>query len=289
MKAYAITDIGKKRSFNQDYAWMTTDEIGKLPNLFIVADGMGGHRGGGYASRLAVETILEQIRQSQAESPAEILVDAIRHANECIRQTAAEDEQLSGMGTTVVAATCADRQLQVANVGDSRLYIADDAGIRHQTLDIGLVEARHRIGLEPGEHLAEARTLAQDRDPAESRLEPFERHLLEQRAVAVQRPAPLLVVVAAVFGVVAHPPAAGEAVGADPQVIHESRLSPAPGAAPRDGAQRLFVRYNAFTQHEFIVCNRLDFQVVVKRRNFFNLLFTVAAHNRLNQFAGLAS
>ena len=59
MKAYAITDIGKKRSFNQDYAWMTTDEIGKLPNLFIVADGMGGHRGGGYASRLAVETILE--------------------------------------------------------------------------------------------------------------------------------------------------------------------------------------------------------------------------------------
>lgn len=90
MKAYAITDIGKKRSFNQDYAWMTTDEIGKLPNLFIVADGMGGHRGGGYASRLAVETILEQIRQSQADSPAEILVDAIRHANECIRQTAAE-------------------------------------------------------------------------------------------------------------------------------------------------------------------------------------------------------
>ena len=79
MKAYAITDIGKKRSFNQDYAWMTTDEIGKLPNLFIVADGMGGHRGGGYASRLAVETILEQIRQSQAESPAEILVDASRH------------------------------------------------------------------------------------------------------------------------------------------------------------------------------------------------------------------
>ena len=146
MKAYAITDIGKKRSFNQDYAWMTTDEIGKLPNLFIVADGMGGHRGGGYASRLAVETILEQIRQSQADSPAEILVDAIRHANECIRQTAAEDEQLSGMGTTVVAATCADRQLQVANVGDSRLYIADDVGIRQITEDHSLVQEMVRMG-----------------------------------------------------------------------------------------------------------------------------------------------
>ena len=124
MKAYAITDIGKKRSFNQDYAWMTTDEIGKLPNLFIVADGMGGHRGGGYASRLAV----------------------IRHANECIRQTAAEDEQLSGMGTTVVAATCADRQLQVANVGDSRLYIADDVGIRQITEDHSLVQEMVRFG-----------------------------------------------------------------------------------------------------------------------------------------------
>lgn len=146
MKAYAITDIGKKRSFNQDYAWMTTDEIGKLPNLFIVADGLGGHRGGGYASRLAVETILEQIRQSQADSPAEILVDAIRHANECIRQTAAEDEQLSGMGTTVVAATCADRQLQVANVGDSRLYIADDVGIRQITEDHSLVQEMVRFG-----------------------------------------------------------------------------------------------------------------------------------------------
>ena len=51
MKAYAITDIGKKRSFNQDYAWMTTEEIGKLPNLFIVADGMGG-----YSQRKEVRT-----------------------------------------------------------------------------------------------------------------------------------------------------------------------------------------------------------------------------------------
>lgn len=68
MKAYAITDIGKKRSFNQDYAWMTTDEIGKLPNLFIVADGMGGHRGGGYASRLAVRRFWNRSGKSQAES-----------------------------------------------------------------------------------------------------------------------------------------------------------------------------------------------------------------------------
>ena len=63
MKAYAITDIGKKRSFNQDYAWMTTDEIGKLPNLFIVADGMGGHKAGDTASRFTVETIKTLIKE----------------------------------------------------------------------------------------------------------------------------------------------------------------------------------------------------------------------------------
>ena len=50
MRAYAITDIGKKRSLNEDYAYLTTDAVGQLPNLFVVADGMGGHRGGGYAS-----------------------------------------------------------------------------------------------------------------------------------------------------------------------------------------------------------------------------------------------
>ena len=66
MKAYAITDIGKKRSFNQDYAWMTTDEIGKLPNLFIVADGMGGHRGGYYGKEDSqnILTRLEAFKQT---------------------------------------------------------------------------------------------------------------------------------------------------------------------------------------------------------------------------------
>ena len=104
-------------------------------------------RGGGYASRLAVETILEQIRQSQAESPAEILVDAIRHANECIRQTAAEDEQLSGMGTTVVEPPPAQTDsFRLQTSGDSRLYIADDAGIRQITEDHSLVQEMVRFG-----------------------------------------------------------------------------------------------------------------------------------------------
>ena len=57
MRAYATTDVGRVRRVNQDYIFCSMMPVGKLPNLFIVADGMGGHRGGGYASRLAVEVI----------------------------------------------------------------------------------------------------------------------------------------------------------------------------------------------------------------------------------------
>lgn len=146
MKAYAITDIGKKRMMNQDYAYLSLDSVGKLPNLFVVADGMGGHKGGGYASRLAVETILSAIKGDEEESSAQILVDAIRYANRCIKQAASEDERLSGMGTTVVAATCIGDMLEVANVGDSRLYIADEQEIRQITQDHSLVEEMVRFG-----------------------------------------------------------------------------------------------------------------------------------------------
>ena len=146
MRAYAITDIGKKRSLNEDYAYLTTDAVGQLPNLFVVADGMGGHRGGGYASRMAVESILSEIEKSGLKEPDRILSEAICHSNECIRQGAQEAERLSGMGTTVVAATCLEGRLQVANVGDSRLYVANRISIRQITEDHSLVQEMVRFG-----------------------------------------------------------------------------------------------------------------------------------------------
>ena len=131
---------------NQDYAYMSLESVGRLPNLFVVADGMGGHRGGGYASRLAVESILEKAREDEEEDISQILVDAIRHANRCITQAAQEDERLLGMGTTVVAASCIDGRLEVANVGDSRLYVVNGAQIRQITQDHSLVEEMVRFG-----------------------------------------------------------------------------------------------------------------------------------------------
>lgn len=59
LRSYALTDIGRKRQLNQDYIYLTENPVGNLPNLFIVADGMGGHKAGDYASDLAVETVVK--------------------------------------------------------------------------------------------------------------------------------------------------------------------------------------------------------------------------------------
>lgn len=145
LQSFSVTDIGKKRKLNQDYVYVSQDPIGKLPNVFIVADGMGGHNAGDYASKCTVETMVREIRHCTEESPVRILGKAIRMANDQIRWRAREDESLYGMGTTVVAATCIDKCLQIANVGDSRLYIISDE-IRQITRDHSLVEEMIRMG-----------------------------------------------------------------------------------------------------------------------------------------------
>ena len=64
MRAYAATDVGRVRKVNQDYIFCSMKPIGKLPNLFIVADGMGGHKAGDLASRYTVETLVENIENT---------------------------------------------------------------------------------------------------------------------------------------------------------------------------------------------------------------------------------
>lgn len=145
IRAFSVTDIGKKRKLNQDYVYVSETPIGNLPNLFIVADGMGGHNAGDYASKCTVETITREVRGCFEKNPVRILSKAIRIANDQIRKKAGEDESLSGMGTTVVAATCLGHYLQVANVGDSRLYIIGSE-IRQITTDHSLVEEMVRMG-----------------------------------------------------------------------------------------------------------------------------------------------
>jgi len=145
LKTFSITDIGRKRKVNQDYLYTSEEPVGNLPNLFIVADGMGGHNAGDYASKLTVETMVSEIEASFEKNPVRIFGKAISAANEKILQKAAETPALEGMGTTVVAATCLGKYLQVANVGDSRLYVIGRE-IRQITRDHSLVEEMVRVG-----------------------------------------------------------------------------------------------------------------------------------------------
>lgn len=145
LQSFSVTDIGKKRKLNQDFVYTSDEAVGNLPNVYIVADGMGGHNAGDYASKCAVETVAREIRGSFEKSPIRILSKAIRVANDQIRRKAREDASLLGMGTTMVVATCLGRYLQVANVGDSRLYIINDE-IRQITRDHSLVEEMVRMG-----------------------------------------------------------------------------------------------------------------------------------------------
>lgn len=145
VRSYATTDIGRKRQLNQDFIYLSEVPVGNLPNVFIVADGMGGHNAGDFASRYAVETVVEEIEISFEKNPVKILGRAIERANTLIRKRAQEDISCSGMGTTMVIATCIGRYLEVANVGDSRLYIVNDR-IRQITKDHSLVEEMIRMG-----------------------------------------------------------------------------------------------------------------------------------------------
>lgn len=145
LRSFSVTDIGKKRKLNQDFVYVSEESVGNLPNVFIVADGMGGHNAGEYASKCTAETMVREIKGCLESNPVRILSKAIRVANDQIRRRAKEDAGLYGMGTTVVAATCLGHYLQVANVGDSRLYIVNKE-IRQITRDHSLVEEMVRMG-----------------------------------------------------------------------------------------------------------------------------------------------
>ena len=145
IKSFSVTDIGRKRKLNQDFVYSSDEAVGNLKNVYIVADGMGGHQAGDYASKCTVETMVREIKGCFEQSPIGILSRAIRIANDQVRRKAREDESLYGMGTTVVAATVLGKYLQVANVGDSRLYIINEE-VRQITRDHSLVEEMVRMG-----------------------------------------------------------------------------------------------------------------------------------------------
>jgi PPM family protein phosphatase len=180
--SYGLTDRGLVRSDNEDQfliadltkrmsicqgslsepTQLTGDEAGRL---FIVADGMGGHRGGRVASALALRTVehfLLNILQWPFRLPgsegAQLLLEdfqeALTHAHKVIREQAAREPEVAGMGTTMTLALALHSDLFLAHVGDSRCYILRDTALSQVTKDHTLAAEMVRHGLLPGEGAA---------------------------------------------------------------------------------------------------------------------------------------
>lgn len=144
MKTFSMTDVGRVRQLNQDYVFTSEEPVGNLDNLFIVADGMGGHNAGDYASKFTVENVVELIKNSEETQPAAIIEKAVAETNRRLLEQAKSPE-LSGMGTTLVLCTIHGREACIANVGDSRLYLIGEE-IHQVTHDHSLVEEMVRMG-----------------------------------------------------------------------------------------------------------------------------------------------
>ncbi len=135
----ALTDIGRKRKINQDFVFASDQPVGNLPNLYIVADGMGGHRAGDLASSYAVQKLVESVERSMDVRPALILQKGIRYANYRLYEKSLESEAYYGMGTTLVALTVLGYEALAVNIGDSRLYEMTADGISQISEDHSLV------------------------------------------------------------------------------------------------------------------------------------------------------
>ncbi len=146
MIALGKIDIGKVRKKNEDSIFVSNTRIGPLSNLYVVADGMGGHNAGAVASKLAVEEFCNYLKSHEdanIDKEEEILLfmkTSMLHANHMVYQYSIEDINLQGMGTTFSACSSINNKLYIVHVGDTRIYLVNKDGIKQATTDHSLVQ-----------------------------------------------------------------------------------------------------------------------------------------------------
>ena len=151
LEVAALTHKGMVRENNED-AYLAFEpenehELSDKGRLYIVADGMGGHRGGEIASQLAVDTILSAYYSSDDQDRVGALCLAFDEANRIILNRSVEDTTLFGMGTTCTAMLVIRGEAQFAHVGDSRAYLCRDDQLTQLTRDHSLVGEMVRSGM----------------------------------------------------------------------------------------------------------------------------------------------
>ena len=144
MNVYSKTDIGLMRSSNQDYC--KTGELSDGSVWAVVCDGMGGANGGSTASRIAAETIAEQLKEKYHDDMEKLIKTAIAIANQRVYDMSLNVYSLSGMGTTVVVAVVKEEVVHIVHAGDSRAYIYENGSLKQITKDHSMVQELVDIG-----------------------------------------------------------------------------------------------------------------------------------------------
>ena len=145
MKAFAKSDVGKVREMNQDYFYISKPE--EKVQLYIVADGMGGYKGGEIASKLAVETSkryilnnFDSIESNDKEEILKLIKSAIEYANLVVYEKSKENKELENMGTTIDVCLILGNKVYIGHVGDSRVYRKRKDFFRKLTTDHSYVQ-----------------------------------------------------------------------------------------------------------------------------------------------------
>lgn len=144
------TDIGQVKKENQDYTGFYPPDKGrrhKLGCLVVLADGMGGHRGGAEAARTAVDVLLETYYKSPASAIPPAIAEGFKAANSAVFEKSAADPTLHGMGCTLTAMAIKDKQLHFGHVGDSRGYRFSKGRVEQLTEDHSLVASLVKAGV----------------------------------------------------------------------------------------------------------------------------------------------
>jgi len=140
------TSTGMVRDHNEDVLYHSTEPIGPLPNLFIVADGMGGHNAGEVASAKSLDFSWNYIFNAAPGNARDILEAAALHANHHVFELSVSNPEYLGMGTTFTACSIKDNIITIAHVGDSRIYAISPGNITQITIDHTLVDEMVQAG-----------------------------------------------------------------------------------------------------------------------------------------------
>ncbi|OON96611.1 MAG: hypothetical protein ATN31_09390 [Candidatus Epulonipiscioides saccharophilum] len=152
MISHGEINIGLKRNVNQDRIFISDVQIGALPNLYIVADGMGGLDHGALASQIAIDEFVKYIQDfhevdlSTHDSIINLLNRSLSHANYILFNTSKKLDSNKGMGTTFTAATIINGYIYVTYVGDSRVYALNKKDLIQLTTDHSVVQEMYESG-----------------------------------------------------------------------------------------------------------------------------------------------